>query len=143
MCEDCGCREGNERVFSDKEHSHEHAHRHGDVVHTHAHPHEHAHEHAHDHTHEHVHEHSHAPRTVAVEMGVLERNDRQAAENHAWLAARGVVAVNLISSPGSGKTRLLEKTLDALRDKVSCAVITGDQQTDNDTRRMKIGRAHV
>jgi len=136
MCEDCGCREGNERVFSDKEHSHEHAHRHGDVVHTHAHPHEHAHEHAHDHTHEHVHEHSHAPRTVAVEMGVLERNDRQAAENHAWLAARGVVAVNLISSPGSGKTLLLEKTLDALRDKVSCAVITGDQQTDNDARRM-------
>ncbi len=49
----------------------------------------------------------------------------------------GVVALNLISSPGSGKTRLLERTLEALRGRVSCAVITGDQQTDNDARRLR------
>jgi hydrogenase nickel incorporation protein HypB len=47
-----------------------------------------------------------------------------------------VIAINLISSPGSGKTLLLEKTLEALNGKIKCAVITGDQQTDNDAQRL-------
>lgn len=47
-----------------------------------------------------------------------------------------MTAVNIISSPGSGKTALLERTLETLRGKVSCAVIVGDQQTDNDARRL-------
>lgn len=63
-------------------------------------------------------------------------NDAKAKQNREWLKARGVVAVNLISSPGSGKTYLLEKTLEALEGKIKCAVITGDMQTDNDARRM-------
>jgi len=46
------------------------------------------------------------------------------------------VAINLISSPGSGKTLLLERTLERLRGKVPCAVIVGDVQTDNDARRL-------
>jgi len=52
------------------------------------------------------------------------------------LADNGIVAVNMISAPGSGKTFLLEKTLEALKDRLPCAVITGDQQTDNDARRL-------
>jgi hydrogenase nickel incorporation protein HypB len=48
-----------------------------------------------------------------------------------------ITAINLISSPGSGKTYLLEKTLDALRNRIPCAVITGDQRTDNDARRLE------
>jgi hydrogenase nickel incorporation protein HypB len=66
----------------------------------------------------------------------LARNDEHAARNREWLRARGVVAINLISSPGAGKTRLLERTLDALAGRIPCAVIVGDQRTDNDARRL-------
>jgi hydrogenase nickel incorporation protein HypB len=48
-----------------------------------------------------------------------------------------VVAVNLISAPGSGKTMLLERTLERLRGRIASAVIAGDQQTDNDARRLQ------
>jgi hydrogenase nickel incorporation protein HypB len=67
---------------------------------------------------------------------VLSENDERAAANRAWLAAHGVVAINLISSPGTGKTYLLERTLERLRGRVPCAVITGDQCTDHDARRL-------
>jgi len=78
-----------------------------------------------------------------LERKVLSENDARAAENRAWLAARGVVAINMISSPGSGKTLLLERTLERLRGRVPCAVITGDQQTDNDARRLRGKGAEV
>jgi len=52
------------------------------------------------------------------------------------LRARGTLAVNLISSPGSGKTSLLEKTLERLPAGTRAAVLTGDIQTDNDARRL-------
>jgi hydrogenase nickel incorporation protein HypB len=71
-----------------------------------------------------------------VEARVLARNDQRAAENRAWLAERRVVALNLISSPGTGKTFLLERTLERIRERVACAVITGDQHTDHDKRRL-------
>jgi hydrogenase nickel incorporation protein HypB len=82
---------------------------------------------------------SKSTRTVSVEAKVLAENDRQADLNRDSFKEWGVVAINLISSPGSGKTRLLEKTLDALNGRISCAVITGDQQTDNDAQRL-LGR---
>jgi hydrogenase nickel incorporation protein HypB len=140
-------------------HRHAHAHVHDDGsgrVHTFEHEHVHAHDHDHHHEHqqEHVHDHDRehdsgrdaalaaAPagagtrRRIELESRVLERNDREAARNRAWLDAHGVVAINLISSPGSGKTLLLERTLEGLRGRVACAVITGDQSTDNDARRL-------
>jgi hydrogenase nickel incorporation protein HypB len=95
-----------------------------------------------DHVHQHgqAREHEHgkgtATRTILLETKVLAQNDRKAAENRAWLAKRGIVALNLISSPGTGKTLLLEKTIARLRDRTGIAVITGDQQTDNDKRRL-------
>jgi hydrogenase nickel incorporation protein HypB len=76
-------------------------------------------------------------RTVPLEQKILSHNDALAARNRAWLAERGVVALNLISAPGSGKTLLLERTLDRLRGRIACAVITGDQQTDHDAQRLK------
>ena len=88
----------------------------------------------HHHGHEHSHEHDH--RVVEVQQSVLAHNDHIALHNREDLNARGVLAINLISSPGSGKTLLLEKTLEALNGKIKCAVITGDQQTDNDARRL-------
>lgn len=74
---------------------------------------------------------------------MLLENDEKADANRAWLAAHGVVAINIISSPGSGKTFLLERTLERLRGRVPCAVITGDQQTDNDARRLQGKGAEV
>jgi len=58
-------------------------------------------------------------------------------QNRAWLAERGVTAINIISAPGSGKTFLPEKTLEALDGKIKCAVMTGDQQTDRDAQRLQ------
>jgi hydrogenase nickel incorporation protein HypB len=72
-----------------------------------------------------------------LERKVLAQNDAIAEQNRHWLAERGIVAINLISSPGSGKTALLEQTLLRLKDRVPCAVITGDQRTDNDARRLQ------
>lgn len=74
---------------------------------------------------------------VSVEQGVLAKNDAGAARNRARLASRGVLALNLLSSPGAGKTTLLERTIKDLGAELSIAVIEGDQATDNDARRIR------
>jgi hydrogenase nickel incorporation protein HypB len=77
---------------------------------------------------------------VKLETKVLNENQRLAAELRTRFAESGTVVVNLISSPGSGKTRLLERTLELLPDGVRAAVLTGDIQTDADaTRLMRFG----
>jgi len=73
---------------------------------------------------------------VTVETDILAQNNRLAAANHALFAARGVFVLNLVSSPGSGKTTILEKTLSGLGGIACCAVIEGDQQTDRDAVRI-------
>jgi hydrogenase nickel incorporation protein HypB len=74
---------------------------------------------------------------VSVLRGLLHRNDAAAAHNRAHFDARGVLALNLMSSPGAGKTALLEATIDALRGDLGLAVIEGDLETDNDARRIR------
>ncbi len=148
MCEDCGCGEANEEVHGHthtkdgyyhthdgKKHFHPNESGHGHSHDHHDHDHEHSHEHSHDHEHSHSHEHK-EHKTVTVEQKVLAHNDEIAEANRKFLEKHGVVAVNIISSPGAGKTKLLEKTLDMLQDKVKCAVIVGDQRTDNDAQRL-------
>lgn len=76
-----------------------------------------------------------SPSLLHVEVEVLGKNSRLAAENRAWLDARGVLALNLVSSPGSGKTTLLERTIRELA--ASVAVVEGDQETENDARRIR------
>ncbi len=76
-------------------------------------------------------------RLVTVKSKILGKNDEIAECNRNWLKERGVLAMNLISSPGSGKTMLLERTLEALDGKLKCAVIAGDQRTDNDAKRLE------
>jgi hydrogenase nickel incorporation protein HypB len=76
-------------------------------------------------------------RTVELQVRLLDQNDQQAAENRAVLKARGIRALNFVSSPGAGKTALLERTLDALAGEVRCAVLVGDLETDNDARRLR------
>jgi len=73
---------------------------------------------------------------TVLERKVLGKNDALAAANRRRLGEAGVLAINLMSAPGSGKTRLLEATLDRLRDRIPLCVIEGDVQTDNDARRI-------
>jgi hydrogenase nickel incorporation protein HypB len=80
---------------------------------------------------------------VNLEEKVLSKNEEAAARNRKWLTERNIVTVNLISSPGTGKTLLLEKTLAVLRDRVECAVIAGDQRTDRDSARIRATGAKV
>jgi hydrogenase nickel incorporation protein HypB len=68
---------------------------------------------------------------------LLELNDHTAAHNREHFRDAGTLVVNLMSSPGSGKTRLLERTLDDLAGSLEMAVITGDLQTENDARRLE------
>ena len=74
---------------------------------------------------------------VPLEQKVLSENDRVAAELRARFREHGVLCLNLISSPGSGKTSLLECTLESLPRDRRVAVLTGDIQTDNDAARLK------
>ena len=78
-----------------------------------------------------------ATHTVTVMRGILDQNAQQAEHNRAHFDEHGVLAVNLMSAPGSGKTALLERTLDELAGRCACAVIEGDLETDNDARRIR------
>jgi len=74
---------------------------------------------------------------VPLERKVLSENDRIAAELRARFQEYGILCLNLISSPGSGKTSLLERTLQSLPRRDRVAVLTGDIQTENDANRLK------
>ena len=76
---------------------------------------------------------------VEVLSSLLSENDHQAAHNREHFDRHGVLAVNLMSSPGAGKTSLLEATIEALRGELRIAVIEGDLETENDAERI---RAH-
>src|SRR5450631_2462555 len=157
MCSTCGCGQGEKRV---EDISHHHTHEHANGAHSHEHEHDHAHEHSHTHpdgtthSHSHSHGHSHAhehahdhpldaaagagvTRLVSVERDILEKNDAIAAENRHDLQATKILALNLVSSPGSGKTALLVETLKRIGDKYPVAVIEGDQETTADADRIR------
>jgi hydrogenase nickel incorporation protein HypB len=73
---------------------------------------------------------------IEVEKKVLSENDRRAEEIRRELKSRNIFAMNLVSSPGSGKTSLLERTLATLKNEIKMAVIAGDVQTENDANRL-------
>ena len=75
--------------------------------------------------------------TIDVLGRLLDANDKAAAHNRDHFDAHGVIALNLMSSPGAGKTALLEATIDALSHEFRIAVIEGDLETDNDARRIR------
>ena len=74
---------------------------------------------------------------IDVLHSLLHENDHTAQHNREHFNAHGVVAVNLMSSPGSGKTALLEATIKALDGEFSIAVIEGDLETENDAERIR------
>jgi len=73
---------------------------------------------------------------ITIERKVLEKNDEIAQLNRAALKQHGVFSINLVSSPGSGKTSILEQTLGILRGRLRIGVIEGDVQTDFDAQRV-------
>jgi hydrogenase nickel incorporation protein HypB len=73
---------------------------------------------------------------ITIERKVLERNDQVAAQNRERFARAGLFAINVVSSPGAGKTALLERTIEALNGSTRIAVVEGDVQTDLDARRV-------
>lgn len=91
----------------------------------------------HHHNHDHDHEHNHSHKTVIdVEKDILHQNDLLANRNRGYFDAKNILCLNLVSSPGSGKTSLLEKTLTDLKGELDFVVIEGDQQTTNDADRI-------
>jgi hydrogenase nickel incorporation protein HypB len=77
---------------------------------------------------------------ITVERKILKKNDEIAADNRLLFKKNEIFSINLLSSPGSGKTSLLEKTLTNISEEFAVAVIEGDVQTDNDAQRIdKIG----
>ncbi len=162
MCTVCGC--GTQAVIDNGKtpaahgHGHAHHHDHGDghdhhhADHDHGHPHDHDHHHHEDHGHHHAEDGAvhygkgiagvHVPglsqeRIIQIETDILSKNDRHAEKNRAYFARNGIFALNFVSSPGSGKTSLLVRTIEALKDRVAIGVIEGDQQTSNDAARIR------
>jgi hydrogenase nickel incorporation protein HypB len=145
MCETCGCGKPGEFKVHDPSSSKNHEHLHGhDSEHTHDHEHEHWHDHTHPHDNDHDHEHhhyqdydEHQKSVLVINTDILSENNNLAKLNRRFFEGRKVLCLNLVSSPGSGKTTILEKTIAALRDKLKMFVIEGDQQTLLDARRIE------
>ncbi len=152
MCAVCGCGQaevvlehGGDAVAQRdrRDHDHEHVHDHGDGRGPHSHPHHH-----HDHDDRdpaHRTDRASPPgiagvnetRMVQIERDILSKNDAFARDNRRAFSAQRLFALNVVSSPGSGKTSLLVKTIEALDGRLPVAVIEGDQQTSNDAERIR------
>ena len=74
---------------------------------------------------------------LSVFKKILEKNDLQAEGNRKHFDKYGILSINLMSSPGAGKTSLLEKTLELLKDKYTVGVIEGDLETERDAERVR------
>lgn len=158
MCTTCGCAAGETRIDGEDlhvpEHEEERPHsssspsgmRYSPLVTNHEHT------HADGTVHRHAHRHANEPapkaegshaagiapsRMLQIERDILSKNDAYAAQNRTRFDEQGIFALNLVSSPGSGKTTLLCRTLDALKSRLTIAVIEGDQQTSNDAERIR------
>lgn len=127
MCGYCGCAGDKTAEAPGAPAEHTHAHGHG------------AHDHGHDRSaHDHsAHDHGEA-RTLELSRLVLGENERLAERVRGILLAKGIAAINVVSSPGSGKTTLLEQSLTRLTERgLRPAVLVGDLATDNDAVRLK------
>ena len=160
MCDTCGCGKDEFTIHHPSEHDHQHTH--GELQHIHPHhhdhPHEHDHPHDHDHGYNHNHDHSHPhdhnhhydhdhvhgidhdhshKKVIDLNVDILSQNNLLAQLNRRFFEGRYVLCFNLVSSPGSGKTTILEKTIKALLPTRQIFVIEGDQQTSNDALRIE------
>lgn len=123
MCGTCGCGQEDQVTFSKPgEENHHH--------------------HNHDHQHDHNHDHHHH-KEIQLEIDVLSKNNMLAERNRGYFEALNILALNLVSSPGSGKTSLLERTITSMKGELDMFIIEGDQQTSNDAERINKAGAPV
>jgi len=122
MCKECGCGLGG-----------------GDVkIGGHAHEHDHSHGHSHDHhDHGHAHSHAHGIKTLDLNRSLMEKNALLAERNRGFFRAKKLLVLNIVSSPGSGKTTFIRETAAKLAGKLRVGVIVGDLATDNDAARLR------
>jgi len=125
MCRDCGCETANDKAFFHQHHDHDH---------------DHPHHHHHDHDHPHHHHHEHEVKTIDIEKAILEKNDALARVNREYFNRHNIKVLNIISSPGSGKTLLLEKTI---KHTPNASIIIGDQEKDFDAKRISANGGRV
>jgi hydrogenase nickel incorporation protein HypB len=156
MCQECGCGLPGEKPVGisahhhehDHDHPHNHGHDHG-PGHHHQHHDEHGHSYSHTHAHgeaDHVHPHGDAVgqhRVLEVRQAILEKNDRLAERNRGFFHARALLVLNVLSSPGSGKTTFIRETVRRLGKRLKTGVIVGDLATDNDAQRLRESGAPV
>ena len=121
MCKECGCGLGGGEVKIGG-HSHDHGYGH--------------HHHGGDEQH-HDHGHSHEPVRLNLNRSLMEKNDRLAERNRGFFQAKKLLVLNVVSSPGSGKTTFIRETAAQLSGKLRMGVIVGDLATDNDAARLK------
>jgi hydrogenase nickel incorporation protein HypB len=121
MCRDCGCEEAGA--------AHDHWINGKKITHTHG--------------HEAQYQPVKRPRKLSLEQSILAKNDRFASSNRQWFTTYGITVFNLISSPGSGKTLLLEKTIEKLSGVLKITILTGDQEHSFDAERLKTAGAEV
>jgi len=132
MCVTCGCSDHVPEVAP-----HDHHPLHSPSSHSHP-PSSHSHPpSSHSHSHSHSHSSEPDPRRVRLEHDILSRNAHIAAHNRAFFDARGLFALNVVSSPGSGKTTLLERTIVDTAGRLTISVLQGDQETDHDAVRIR------
>jgi hydrogenase nickel incorporation protein HypB len=137
MCDTCGCGEPGDKftilkpgeeslhIHSNSEHGHSHgSHSHGHHTHSHG-------------LHTHENEEETGNRTIKLELDILGKNNLLAERNRGYFEAKEILALNLVSSPGSGKTSILERTIKELPGNRPVFVIEGDQQTTNDAKRIE------
>lgn len=131
MCDTCGCGDTENSVTirkpGEENQNHDHSHEH------HSHDHEHHHD---DHKHE-------SDKKIVLEQNIMQKNDKLAERNRGYFEAKKILALNLVSSPGSGKTSLLELTIKELKNDIKFFIIEGDQQTMNDANRIHAAGAPV
>lgn len=121
MCTTCGC---NNPDNSFTIHTADGNHHHGNGDHSHS--------HEHNHNHDNFNE-----KRIVLDTNILNKNNLLAQRNRGFFEAKNALVLNLMSSPGSGKTSLLERTITDLKDEFSFFVIEGDQQTTFDADRIK------
>lgn len=116
MCDTCGCEDNNVKIYKPEdvaEHNHNsnvpHHHHHGD----------------------------HQHRKISVEQDILSKNNLIAERNRGYFEALNIFALNMVSSPGSGKTSVIERTISEIGNQLTFYVIEGDQQTANDATRIE------
>jgi len=135
MCGTCGCGSPDGHISIQKPGTDHHDHQHDHHHHGHSHDHhihnDHSHHSHHDHTHTEV-----KKTVIEVQKDILHQNDLMASRNRGYFDAKNLFVLNLVSSPGSGKTSILEKTLKDLKQDISFTVIEGDQQTMQDANRI-------